>query len=1360
MKSFRNVDEKSKRGGMVKTKIMKWIVKIFIATLIIGMIFSVQSPVVALAEDTVPYISKTLGDNGDGTYTLGLSVTGDAESTGAASPVNVIIVQDTSNSMTLYRVPTTYGSYGATSSGSSLTQFQLYKYENGRYSAITDGEEYTGTLYRYNQGGWGQQGYYSEYEGVRLSSSIYRADAAEKTLYDFTTALFGYQDQTDPTNIQAALITFNSGATTTQPWTSTASDITGKVSQTGGAGTHKLGYSRGTNWEAALAAAYNLINSTSTDDDPTYVVFITDGAPTSNGNGTGTNVTSQYNNSNSNYVSAMNEARLVYNAATATGGSFYGIYAFGTEADWLASLMYYAYNESETTSTNNGTTFATDGYYNASNTDELNAAISDIFSMIVETLGVGQASISDGTTSSVATTSGQIADLLEVDDSTFQYWLSWQVTTGQNGTYTFTMPDTNNKNNGNDITYTASVSGGTVTLSWSEAGTAKTASYPGSIQNNVLTVKWTAATDFYNKTPPTAVYNDSTGAVDWNLNSLGTLLDGVEYKVTFEVYPSQTTLDLIADLKNGYISYDDLHPNIKKYLSEDYQLKTNTSAALTYTDTREEKPEAHTKTFTDPPPVGVSSTKILGVSKQWNNTLDDNDEWHEKTITLYVTRDGAVRYPITMNAGNSWKGEANISYGILTRESDGTVHVKTTGHDYSFAESIDVSYNWVIDVPTVRPMLINSVETMLVLVPASKAPEEITGAAADHAYAHVENDGDYYKLTINGKVEYYKVDTAPTASLTATNHRRSYLDVTKTITGTNVPEGDKFAFTMTVATNVDGADPDNHNSDAWVWFDIYDTNAKVIVTDASAFSAEGIMYEDSDNQVHATVPDDFNGYCCVPTGTPITVQMQNGYNLRFLNLPVGTTYTIAESTTMPADGYNFVSIVGTRSFDEDQKEETTDDWTTESAGTASGQSISGTIEYVESAYKAVVTNKWNTIDVKLQKVDENGTVLNGSTFTLTKGETTIGTYSPDSTDATVGNPVDIGGLGIGIYKLKETAAPTNYATADDLYFEVYKDTDGSLKARLVDSSGAPLSDQSAISSTTGADGLIYTITIANAKKTATVKVTKNVVGRADDLNKEFTFTIKGVAEDDQTAKLVGNTATGVTNQFVTYADIPYGTSITVTETTDDNFDTTYSVNGAAAQTGTTTTFTVDDTTVNSDGIAEVVFTNTRSSQYVKVFKYATGKPSVGLEGAAFSLTGPQGTDISYTGETNTNGYLVYNNSVYFELPANSAAYTLTETKAPDGYIIMTESVTFTVSTSGVVGAEDNVTSEEETIDGAKVMVYTIKVQNSAGTELPHSGGSGTEMFTITGALLMGGAAWGLISGRRRRRQRIAGEAQV
>ena len=65
----------------------------------------VAAPTAALAEnagglvDRAPVHSKTINDNGDGTYDLTLSVTGDGEQSSSAKPIDVVFVVDVSTSM-------------------------------------------------------------------------------------------------------------------------------------------------------------------------------------------------------------------------------------------------------------------------------------------------------------------------------------------------------------------------------------------------------------------------------------------------------------------------------------------------------------------------------------------------------------------------------------------------------------------------------------------------------------------------------------------------------------------------------------------------------------------------------------------------------------------------------------------------------------------------------------------------------------------------------------------------------------------------------------------------------------------------------------------------------------------------------------------------------------------------------------------------------------------------------------------------------------------------------------------------------------------------------------------------------------
>ena len=175
--------------------------------------------------------------------------------------------------------------------------------------------------------------------------------------------------------------------------------------------------------------------------------------------------------------------------------------------------------------------------------------------------------------------------------------------------------------------------------------------------------------------------------------------------------------------------------------------------------------------------------------------------------------------------------------------------------------------------------------------------------------------------------------------------------------------------------------------------------------------------------------------------------------------------------------------------------------------------------------------------------------------------------------------------------------------------------------------------------------------------------------------------------------------------------------------------------------------------MNSD--VTITYTNTRNNQPIKVFKYETGtSPEKPLANAVFSLTGPEGTGISYTGlTTNADGYLVNGEEIIFKLPVSDGTYTLTETQAPDGYLMIDEgTATFTISAEDVIGAiAETQKIEGEEVEGGEVPTgnYVIKVQNSAGVQLPHTGGVGTNLIYLLGFMLTGIAGAGLVMRRKR-----------
>ncbi|CCW42474.1 Cell wall surface anchor family protein [Streptococcus agalactiae ILRI112] len=84
----------------------------------------------------------------------------------------------------------------------------------------------------------------------------------------------------------------------------------------------------------------------------------------------------------------------------------------------------------------------------------------------------------------------------------------------------------------------------------------------------------------------------------------------------------------------------------------------------------------------------------------------------------------------------------------------------------------------------------------------------------------------------------------------------------------------------------------------------------------------------------------------------------------------------------------------------------------------------------------------------------------------------------------------------------------------------------------------------------------------------------------------------------------------------------------------------------------------------------------------------------------------------------------------------SGTYKLVETKAPAGYNLMTDETPVELK----LGAEGN----------QDTLLVTSTVKNNKGTELPSTGGIGTTIFYIIGAILVIGAGIVLVARRRLR----------
>lgn len=142
-------------------------------------------------------------------------------------------------------------------------------------------------------------------------------------------------------------------------------------------------------------------------------------------------------------------------------------------------------------------------------------------------------------------------------------------------------------------------------------------------------------------------------------------------------------------------------------------------------------------------------------------------------------------------------------------------------------------------------------------------------------------------------------------------------------------------------------------------------------------------------------------------------------------------------------------------------------------------------------------------------------------------------------------------------------------------------------------------------------------------------------------------------------------------------------------------------------------------------------TNTRNTEKIKVIKTGTNT-ELKLKGAEFTLKDSEGKLIKI-GSNTTGTYISGDTGLVLEGSLKHGTYTLKEVKAPQGYLILPEEITITVSDKGVTvtGPNGKVTCEKDEDE-----VYVINVQNEVLYDLPSTGHSGIFNILMSGILLM------------------------
>lgn len=261
-----------------------------------------------------PAHTKVLTPNGDGTYDLSLSVTGDSQSTTTTSKANVIVVADLSNSMD-------DDVYVKTDDPSGDGYSEHYGLVDGEYKQV----------YQRTDGSWYYRSWFSS---VTYSGDIYyateRLDVGKEAIKLLSKELM----PTGNVDVQMGLIGFGTTSSVLQTFTrdQTTFDAAVDAMQVSG------GNNGGTNWDDALEHVNQVIAGLEAagNTDPTYVIFLSDGNPTyyndANGNVAGTGYSDDYNYC----INAAKEesAKIVESIGE---DNFYTIGAFG-DTQKMASL--------------------------------------------------------------------------------------------------------------------------------------------------------------------------------------------------------------------------------------------------------------------------------------------------------------------------------------------------------------------------------------------------------------------------------------------------------------------------------------------------------------------------------------------------------------------------------------------------------------------------------------------------------------------------------------------------------------------------------------------------------------------------------------------------------------------------------------------------------------------------------------------------------------------------------------------------------------------------------------------------------------------------------------------------------------
>ncbi|MGN0592090.1 MAG: SpaA isopeptide-forming pilin-related protein, partial [Ruminococcus sp.] len=446
------------------------------------------------------------------------------------------------------------------------------------------------------------------------------------------------------------------------------------------------------------------------------------------------------------------------------------------------------------------------------------------------------------------------------------------------------------------------------------------------------------------------------------------------------------------------------------------------------------------------------------------------------------------------------------------------------------------------------------------------------------------------------------------------------------------------------------------------------------------------------------------------------------------------TYTLKE--TVAPDGY---TVVTEFTFTVENGKVTSVDTET-----------NGAVETSEDGKTIIVKDDISTISINKTDMGGNEITTGDATFVLsvdtesndvTLEGVIVGTQTGAEGETSIeftGNDTTITGLKDGIYTLEETAAPDGYAVVSTFTFEIENGIVKTADTSVITSGAVEVSE----------DGKTITV-----KDEDIITITKKVLDTED--------TVSDVPENagDATFELTGEDLGGVKIGETTVEEGQTTVEFTGNETEISGLkDGTYTLKETVAPDGYTVvtefTFTVENgkvTSVDTETNGAVETSEDGKTIIVKddistisINKTDMGGNEITTGEATFVLSGSNLDSVTIEGVTPTEqtaDTIEYTGNGATFIGLKDGTYTLEETVAPDGYLVVSE-FQFTVE-NGVVTSTSIVTNGavEYTSDSIKVLdkaeneiLISKKGLDSQDTLVEIPAGAGDASFTLTGNL--------------------------